>query len=292
MFYNTGIGTYVWIVTNRKEKRRKGKIQLLDARGVWTAGGSEDNKRSLGDKRRHITASQITGIVKLYGQQVDGETSKTFDNADFGYTRVTVERTLRLTYRMTVADKARFLDACPHLLDDVQAIDKALGREPQRDWNAVWRRIEELLHTRKSRWKATEQKLFRSVFTQKDPEAEPVLLPFSARGRGAEGDPVKLPSPPGRGAGGEGSGAFEPDSDLRDFENVPLKDDIDAYYEREVRPHVPDAWMDRSKDKIGYEINFNRHFYKYTPPRPLEAIDAELKQAENEIMRLLREVTE
>ena len=145
--------------------------------------------------------------------------------------------------------------------------DEALGREPQRGWNAVWSRIEDLLHARKSRWKATEQKLFRSVFTQKDPGAEPVAM------------------------GGRDEG-YEPDSDLRDFENVPLKDDIDAYFEREVRPHVPDAWMDRSKDKVGYEINFNRHFYKYTPPRPLEAIDAELKGAEEEIMRLLREVTE
>ena len=267
MFYNTGIGTYVWIVTNRKEEQRRGKIQLLDARNVWTAGGSEDSKRSLGDKRRHITDTQIAAIVRLYGQRTDGETSKTFDNADFGYTRVTVERPLRLRYRMTLEDKARFLDACPHLLDDVQAIDKALGREPQRDWNALWRRIEDLLRLRKSRWKATEQKLFRSVFTHKDPEAEPV-----AKGGRDEG--------------------YEPDADLRDFENVPLKDDIDAYFKREVRPHVPDAWMDRAKDKVGYEINFNRHFYRYTPPRPLEEIDAELEQAEEEIMRLLREVTE
>ena len=267
MFYNTGIGTYVWIVTNRKEKRCKGKIQLLDARDIWTAGGSEDNKRSLGDKRRHITGNQIAEIVKLYGRQADGETSKIFDNADFGYTRVTVERPLRLRYQMIPEDKARFLDACPHLLDDVQAIDKVLGRKPQRDWNAVWSRIEDLLHGRKSRWKVTEQKLFRSVFTQTDPEAEPVAK------------------------GGRGDGC-EPDADLRDVENVPLKDDIDRYFEREVRPHVPDAWMDRAKDKVGYEINFNRHFYKYRPPRPLEEIDGELKQAEQEIMRLLREVTE
>lgn len=267
MFYNTGIGTYVWIVTNRKEKSRKGKIQLLDARDVWTAGGAEDNKRSLGDKRRHMTARQIAEIVRLYGRHTNGETSKTFDNADFGYTRVTVERPLRLRYQMTLDDKARFLDACPHLLDDVQVIDKALGREPQRNWNAVRSRIEDLLHARKSRWKATEQKLFRSVFTQKDPEAEPVAK------------------------GGRDDG-YEPDADLRDFENVSLKDDIDAYFEREVRPHVPDAWMDRAKDKVGYEINFNRHFYKYTPSRPLETIDAELKQAEEEILRLLREVTQ
>jgi type I restriction enzyme M protein len=264
MFYNTGIGTYVWIVTNRKEKRRKGKIQLLDAREMWTAGGSEDNKRSLGDKRRHMAAGQIADVVRLYGRLEDAGTSKTFDNVDFGYTRVTVERPLRLTYRMTTEDKARFLDAYPHLLEDVQAIDQALGRELQRDWNAVWERIGDLLQRRKSRWKAPEQKLFRSVFTQKHPEAVPV-----ARGGREDG--------------------YEPDPDLRDFENVPLKEDIDAYFEREVRPHVADAWMDRSKDKVGYEINFNRHFYKHTPPRPLEDIDADLKRAG--IVRLLREVT-
>ena len=266
MFYNTGIGTYVWIVTNRKEGRRKGRIQLLDARDLWTPGGSEDNKRSLGDKRRHLAAAQIKEIVRLYGRFEDNDRSKRFDNIDFGYTRVTVERPLRLRYQMTIEDKARFLDACPYLLDDVQAIDKALGREPMRDWNAVWRRIEDVLHERQSRWRATERQLFRSVFTQKDTEAEPVA--------------------------GDRHGGFEPDADLRDFENVPLKDDIDAYFEREVRPHVPDAWMDRTKDKIGYEINFNRHFYTYTPPRPLAEIDAELKQAEEEILRLLREVTE
>ena len=171
MFYNTGIGTYVWIVTNRKEKRRKGKIQLLDARDVWTTGGGEDNKRSLGDKRRHITGSQIAEIVRVYGRFRNGERSKRFKNSDFGYTRVTVERPLRLRYQMTLEDKARFLDACPHLLDDMQAIDMALGREPQRDWNAVWRRIQDMLHSRNSRWRAAEQKLFRSVFTQKDAEA-------------------------------------------------------------------------------------------------------------------------
>ena len=267
MFYNTGIGTYVWIVTNRKVQQRKGKIQLLDARDFWAPGGSEESKRSLGDKRRHITAGQIEEIVRLYGRFEDGERCKVFDNADFGYTRVTVERPLRLRYCMTIEDKARFLDACPHLLDDVQAIDKALGREPQRDWKAVWERIQDLLRERKSPWKAAEQKLFRSVFTQKDREAEPV----AKNGR----DKV-----------------YEPDPDMRDVENVPLKEDIDAYFEREVHPHVPDAWIDRSKDKVGYEINFNRHFYKYTPPRPLDEIDAELKQAEEEILRLLREVTD
>ena len=265
MFYNTGIGTYIWIVTNRKEECRKGKIQLLDARDLWTAGGSEDNKRSLGDKRRHIAAEQIEEIVQLYGRFEDGERSKLFDNDDFGYTRVTVEQPLRLRYQMTIEDKSRFLDACPYLLDDVQAIDKALGREPKYDWNATWESIADLLHEHQSRWKKVEQRLFRDVFTEKDPQAERVRKDGREKG-------------------------YEPDTGLRDFENVPLKDDIDAYFEREVRPHVPDAWMDRSKDKVGYEINFNRHFYKYTPPRPLEEIDADLKKAEEKIMRLLREV--
>ena len=266
MFYNTGIGTYVWIVTNRKAGRRKGRVQLLDARDLWTPGGSADNKRSLGDKRRHLAAAQVEEIVRLYGRFEDNDRSKRFDNADFGYTRVTVERPLRLRYQMTIEDKSRFLDACPHLLDDVQAIDKTLGREPVRDWNATWERIAALLHERQSRWKKVEQRLFRDVFTQKDAKAEPVRMDGRANG-------------------------YEPDTELRDFETVPLKDDIDAYFEREVRPHVPDAWMDRDKDKAGYEINFNRHFYTYTPPRPLAEIDAELKQAEDEILRLLREVT-
>jgi type I restriction enzyme M protein len=266
MFYNTGIGTYIWIVTNRKEKRRQGKIQLLDARDIWTPGGSADSKRSLGDKRRHMTASQIDEIVRLYGRFEDGERSKIFDNADFGYTRVTIERPLRLRCELTPGNKARFLDACPHLREDLEAIDHALGPQAQRDWNAAWRRIQDLLHDRGARWKDTEKKLFRSVFTQKDPEAQPV----AASGRDRE---------------------FESDPDLRDFENVPLKEDIQAYFEREVRPHVPDAWMDRTKDKVGYEINFNRHFYKYTPPRPLEEIDADLKRVEEEILGLLTEVT-
>ena len=263
MFYNTGIGTWVWIVTNRKEKRRKGRIQLVDARDVWTAGGGADSRRSLGDKRRHIAESQIAEIVRLYGRFGDGKRSKIFDNADFGYTRIAVERPLRLRYRMTVDDKARFLDACPDLLDDVQAIDKTVGRKPERDWNAVRKRIDKLLRARDSRWTQKELKIFRDVFTQKDPEAEPVE---------------------------KGRGALEPDPALRDFENVPLKEDIDAWFAREVRPHVPDAWMDREKDKIGYEIHFNRHFYEYTPPRPLEEIDADLKTAGAEIARLLEEV--
>ncbi len=267
MFYNTGIGTYIWIVTNRKEGRRKGKIQLVDARESYVP-----MRRSLGDKRRKIGekedgADQITEIVQLYGHNSDSATSMIFDNDDFGYTRVTIERPLRLRYQMSVEDKARFLDACPHLLQDVQSIDRVLGREPILDWDAVWATIRAELVSAGARWKTSEQKLFRTVFTRKDPTARPVSVDVRRH-------------------------QLEADADLREFENVPLKDDVDAFFEREVHPHRPDAWMDRSRDKIGYEINFNRYFYKHVTARPLEQIDAELRQAENEIMRLLSEVTE
>jgi len=257
MFYNTGIGTYVWIVTNRKEKQRKGKIQLVDAREFYVP-----MRRSLGDKRREISEAQIADIVRLYGRFTENKNAKIFDNTDFGYTRVTVERPLRLRYQMTLDDKARFLDACPHLLDDIQTIDKTLGREPYTDWNDTGKHIRKLLRLR---WKTAEHKLFRDVFTHRDPIAVPVL---------------------------RGKNEYEPDSELRDFENIPLADDIEAYFLHEVLPHVPDAWMDRSKDKVGYEINFNRHFYTYQPPRDLEVIDRELKAVEEEILKLIKEVTE
>ena len=266
MFYNTGIGTYIWIVTNNKEQRRKGKIQLLDARDLWTPGGSADSRRSLGDKRRHLSEKQIKEIVCLYGQFRNGERSKIFKNEQFGYTRVTVERPLRLRYQMNVDDKARFLDACPWLLDDVQGIDKTLGREPKRDWNAVKKRIEGLLNDQGSRWKKKEWEIFRYVFTEKDPDAAAVAKDAEDQGS-------------------------EPDPDLRDLERVPLTEDVGAYFEREVHPHVPDASMDRSKDRVGYEINFNRYFYKYTPPRPLEEIDADLNKMAEDIMQLLGKIT-
>ena len=265
MFYNTGIGTYIWIVTNRKERRRRGGIQLVDARGVWTPGGSAESRRSLGDKRRHLADRQIDEIVRLYGRCDDEQRSKSFRNIDFGYTRITVERPLRLRYRMTLDAKERFLDVCPELLDDVQAIDVALGRDPLDDWNVVRERISTLLRERRSRWKKPQHRLFREAFTANEAQAEPVK---KERGDG-----------------------FEPDPALREFENVPLAEHIDAYFKREVLPHVPDAWMDGTRDTVGYEINFNRHFYRYTPPRPLEEIDADLKQAEARIVRLLREVT-
>jgi type I restriction enzyme M protein len=271
MFYNTAIGTYIWIVTNRKERRRERKIQLVDARGFYIP-----MPRSMGDKRRRIgegvdgQPDQIDEILRLYEGFTDGEKSRTLSTHEFGYTRVTVERPLRLRYKMTVEGKNSFLDAYPRLLDDIQAIDKAFGREPHRNWDALWALVTRLLGARKSRWTGAERDLFRTIFTTKDPGADPVRKQGSSSG-------------------------WEPDPELRDFENVPLAghggSEVESFFQREVRPNLPDAWLDRTNDKVGYEINFNRFFYPNPMTRSLEVIDRDLRLAKERIVGLLEEVT-
>lgn len=265
MFYNTGITTYIWVLTNRKPQNRKEKIQLFDAREFYIP-----MRKSQGSKRRKIgegevddgiisviEPNQIAEIITEYGQFANTKHAKLFDNEDFGFTRVTVERPLRLKYQMTEDRKVAFLDACPHLLDDVQAIDKKLGQEILMDWNKVLKDIRKISE---QKWSAKELAVFRTVFTDKDTEAVKIL---------------------------KGKNEFEADADLRDFENIPLKIDIETYFENEVLPFVPDAWMDRSKDKVGYEINFNRYFFKNTKARSLEVINKELSEIEKEILELL-----
>ena len=272
MFHNSSIGTYIWIVTNNKSADRRGKIQLIDARDTWMPmqRSQGDKRRKFGEGRTHEDdglpnePDQIAEIARLYVAFEPNEKSKIFDNDDFGYIRVTIEKPLRLRYQMTAEDQARFFDAAPYLLYDILAIGQTLGNEPQHNWNVVWARIEKLLKQRKSRWRASEVKLFRSVFTVKDAAAEPVK---------------------------EGKG-FEADPDLRDFENIPMKEDVENYFAREVLPNLPGVWMDRGKDKVGYEINFNRYFYRHNPPRKLAEIDADLKKAENVVLQLLHKVAE
>ena len=248
MFYNTGISTYLWIVTNCKHPHRKGKIQLIDARARW-----KPMRRSLGDKRRKMSEDDIAAVVCEYGTFVEGGTSKVFDNQDFGYQRVPIERPLRLRYQMSLERKRNFLDAVPHLLRDVQEIDRLLGREPQSDWNEIEAAITDLLKQRHSRWRATERKLFRDVFTDRDPEAAPAIL----KERKAKQEPDArvwgwFPDEQNK-----AERFYEADTKLRDFENVRLKDNIADYFRREIEPHVPDAWADGEKIKTAYEINFN-----------------------------------
>ena len=193
MFYNTGISTYVWILSNRKPKHRKGTVQLIDASGFW-----QKMRKSLGSKRKELSDGHIAEITRLFGQFIEASEgrkpiSKIFKNSDFGYRTITVERPLR------------------------------------------------------------------------DEKGKIVL-----------GEKGKLKGKP------------QPDSSLRDTENVPLSEDVETYFKREVLPHASDAWIDYAKTKVGYEIPFNRHFYVFEPPRPLADIDADLKQCTDRILTMIK----
>ena len=307
MFYNTGIGTFVWIVTNRKAAARKGKIQLIDARERWAP-----MRRSLGDKRRYLTEAIIAELTREHGAFEPTDTCKIFDNADFGYRRITVERPLRLRFQITHEAKEPFLDACPEFLDAVRMMEQVLGTEPHGDWNAAWATVQRVAKDAEVRWTAANKKLFRQCFATVDPEAEPVIaklhnspLPQAGEGLGVRADLTPHESNALLGIHPDPSGKkgrfveYGPDPALRDSENVPLKESIVAFFLREVRPFVPDAWIDRETvdeqdggiGKVGYEINFNRVFFRYQPPRPLAEIDAELEAVEKRILMLLKEVT-
>jgi len=303
MFYNTGIGTFVWVVTNRKAAARKGKLQLIDAREQWTP-----MRRSLGDKRRYLSDEAIRAITCEHGAFRPSETSKLFDNADFGYRRITVERPLRLRFQMTNATREQFLDAVPDFLDAVLGMEQELGREPYDDWNVAWATVQRIAKAYGAKWTAASRKLFRQLFTVVDPAAQSVIAKRDLREQLGE-PPAALndaqyqalfglypDQPVKRGEQIE----YEADPALRDYENVPLKEGIVTFFRREVQPFVPDAWIERTSvdeqdggiGKVGYEINFNRVFFRYQPPRPLAVIDAELDAVERRILALLREVTE
>jgi type I restriction enzyme M protein len=167
------------------------------------------------------------------------------------------------------------------------------GRKPYLDWNVIEPKLSPYLRELKNLGKDADRE-FRRHFILTDPKAEPVILksePLKQGGKVSEADRFAGWFPGPDDGGKPVRVRYVVDTQLRDFENIPIQQDIDDYFRAEVLPHVPDAWMDRSKDKIGYEINFNRHFYRYTPPRPLETIDKELKKAEDEILRLLNQLT-
>lgn len=270
MFYNTGIATYVWILSNTKAAERKGRVQLINATDL-----GDKMRKSLGSKRKYLTEDSIDAIVRLYGAFEETETSKIFDTQAFGYRRITVERPLQLAFypkdetRLAAlqADKGwekldeplrlAILDALPRFEED-----RILSRSTFKKWLKV--------HMDGQTLPAPAFKLLQKHLGEHDDQAEVCK---------ARGQP-------------------EPNPDLRDNENIPLGEDIHAYFAREVTPHVPDAWIDEfKKDEqdgqvgiVGYEIPFNRHFYQYVPPRSLEEIDADLDQVSREMMGLLAEV--
>ena len=278
LFYNTGISTYFWIVTNRKSEQRKGKVQLVDARDYWTK-----MRKSLGDKRKELSDEQIADITRLYANFTEGEQVKIFPNTAFGYQRITVERPLHLRWEVTADTLAVVKEA------------KAWAKLSEDDRVAVEGAVTALVGT-----SATDKKVLASKVGSVPKTIEKALWDAIA---------VTDPTAP---VVTNKKGAPEADSDLRDNENVPLPDvpvkwvadtserlattqyrgSVEHYMAGEVLPFVDDAWVDWDKTKIGYEIPLTRYFYKYVPPRPLAEIDAEIKALEAEIQALLGEVTE
>ncbi|MEN6458198.1 MAG: class I SAM-dependent DNA methyltransferase [Thermoguttaceae bacterium] len=290
LFYNTGIPTYIWVLTNRKPKNRKNKVQLIDATAIWTP-----MRKSLGDKRREIGPDQIVEITKLFESFKESSQCRIFKTSDFGYRKITVERPLRLNFQ-----------ASPERIERLKsengfvklATSKKKGKEGQKEIAAgqeLQRTILLALDDLDSKrvWKnraAFKKCVYDSLIGCgiKPPTTFWKVLLSALSERDETADICT-----------DDDGKPEADSELRDTENVPLEEDIDAYFEREVKPHVPDAWVNTGvkdqKDglagKVGYEINFNRFFYQYQPPRELELIEADIKTIEKDIMAMLKEVT-
>ncbi|MFD0851210.1 N-6 DNA methylase [Actinomadura adrarensis] len=281
LFYNTGISTYFWIVTNNKAPRNRGKVILLDARDQW-----QKVRKSYGEKRKEISEAQRGHVCAIYrdafeiaadGEHPDHAKVKIFNNEDFGYQRITIDRPLRRRYEVTEETLALLAESSAVQKYDLR--DELLGA------------LKHLLGTVEQSRTTFREKLAATYIEQQvtfppDRVEKAVLSAFA------------VPDPEGEVELVKGKPAHDPD--LRDAENVPLTEDIDEYFKREVKPHVPDAWIAELKDpktkeavraRIGYEIPFTRYFYTYTPPRPLEEIDAELQSLEESIQQLLREVT-
>ena len=312
LFYNTGIATYVWVVTNRKAPARKGKVQLIDAshfdQEAKSGLFSVQMRKSLGDKRREIPLDRSQDILRILANFKDGETrkatkdgreeevvvSRIFPTTHFGFRKITVERPLKLNFQASAERIARLEEEKGFQALAQSKKKGAAGAKEQ----AEGRALQEVI-----------RKLVRGLpgTLVKDRDEFERLLDAAAKKAG-----VKLPAPARKAILSalserdetaaicrDKDGNPEPDPELRDTESVPLAERVEAFFEREVKPHIPDAWIDTAKRDpkdgefglVGYEINFNRYFYRYTPPRPLEEIEGEIRGIEQDILRMLAEVT-
>ena len=284
LFYNTGIYTYLWIVTNRKARGRRGKIQLVDGTSFF-----KKMRKSLGNKRNEVCEDQGAEITRLYGALEDNQHIRLFDNRDFGYRRLTVERPLKLNFAVDPERLAR--------LEQTPAFERLAASKKRVDSKAAQAEIAAGLALQKAIISALAGLAPHGVVKNREEFTARVKAGFRKAGLAVPAPLFKaiLAALSERDETADvctdARGNPEPDPELRDYENVPLKEDVIEYLRREVLPHVPDAWVDESKTRVGYEINFNRYFYQYTPPRPLAEIEADLKSIEQDIAEMLAEVT-
>ena len=289
MFYNTGIATYVWILTNRKPEHRRGKVQLIDAT-KW----SQPLRKNLGKKNCELGKEDIERICQTFLDFEETEESKIFDNDAFGYCKVTVERPLRLAVDLSAKRCDEFFKTCQDakeeaLANAVDRVAETLGPGPHLDFNIFLEAIRAELFKRRVKLIVKRKKLLQTELTERDERARPVVKKVHRRGTVAD---------PNRGryeVGGDSSSRvveYEPDSELRDTEQIPLQEvgGIKEFLRREVLPYAEDAWYVPKSVKIGYEISFNRYFYKPEPMRTLEEIRADILAEERETAGLLHEI--
>ena len=298
MFYNTGIATYVWILTNKKPEHRKGKVQLIDATALY-----QPLRKNSGKKNCELSPEHIRQITETFIAFEETENSKVFPNAHFGYRKITVERPLRLAVDLSEEARARFRERCKGandapLADLADRVAEARGPGPHLDYAAFLEAAESFGRRSGEKLTAARRKLLREALAYRDEAATPVVKKVHG-GSPALGGTIASPlhgrfevSP----VDGEDVTSvvveYEADPELRDTEQVPLMErgGVAAFVEREVLPHAPDAWVLAGSEKIGYEINFNRHFYKPKPLRTLEEIRSDIDALERETLGLLGQI--
>lgn len=293
IFYNTGIGTYIWLLSNRKPAAHKGKVMLVDASGEDFWSGMS---KSLGSKRREITDTHKQAILKLVKARKEGPHVKIFDTTDFGFREIKVLRPLKLRFTVNAESLARLdtqsafknLAVSKKKAAAEQKRDEKEGLALQAEIRAALQTLAGKIYTQRDKFTtALEAALKKADLKLKTPVIKAIQVGIGERDDAAE-------------ICRDSDGNPEPDTDLNDTENVPLKEKVDTYFAREVTPHVPDAWIDQSycdaKDgkvgRVGYEISFNRHFYVFQPPRPLNAIDADLKATTDRILTMIGGLTQ
>ncbi len=264
IFYNTGIPTYIWIISNRKPEHRKGKVQLINALDLYTK-----LRKNLGSKNCELTGEHIREITRLFMDFEESDISKIFPNAWFGYSRIIVERPLRLAFQLSL-DKAGELVEKLHLQTIWESLVQQFGTEVIKDANPLKKALDKALKKEGIKLTPKNKKALLDAISWKDETAEPIVKKKDKNGRLH----------------------YEPDTELRDSENVPLEEDIEEYFAREVLPYVSDAWIDYDKTQTGYEISFTREFYRHRPLRSLEDIAADILALEEETEGLLKEIVD
>ena len=278
LFFNTGIGTYVWVLTNEKTPQREGKVQLIDAREEYVG-----MRKSLGNKRHTLPEESINKIIDTYQDFTESDKVKIFDNGDFGYTKITVERPMQLNYQVTperlenLYSYNQFKKLAESKSEDpeIKMAEEEEGKKQQEAIKEELLTIGDELYTD---WDTFETKVKNAL---KSFDLKPAFIKNVIEKLSEHDDTAEYVT--------DRSGKPKADSNLRDTEKIPLVQNIDDYFEDEVLKYYSDAWYDESKNKIGYEINFTQYFYVYEPPRPLEEIEADIAKVTAEIQELLKD---